>query len=205
MWKVALGQSGDRCVCFVCELSFKGRMERNLLVTHRHKLRIAAASSHVLIFPYGVWLSRALLLRCKQTWMGWTFTRSFLLVIQRYKTAYPELLRSPYQINAHKTKNASQARRYEEMWSTQRMNRLFETLPTYTPTELVMTWSVLVGLVKFVCCVISFLMMHLGFPLFDFEKSFFPESGRLLWRTTTSRRLPSFAGVYFIGFSPYGG
>ena len=75
------------------------------------------------------------------------------------------------------------------------MNRLFETLPTYTPTELVMMLSVLVGLVKFVCCVIFFLMMHLGFPLFDFEKSFFPESGRLLWRTTTSRRLPSFAGV----------
>ena len=85
------------------------------------------------------------------------------------------------------------------------MDRLFETPPTYTPTELVSMWSVFVGFVKFVCCVISFFMMHLGFPLFDFEESFHSGSGRLLWITTTSRRLPSFAAVYFIGFSPSGG
>ena len=64
---------------------------------------------------------------------------------------------------------------------------LFEPPPTYTPTELMSMWSVLVGSGEFGCCVISFYMMHLGFPLFDFEESLRSETGSLLWRTTTSR------------------
>ena len=55
--------------------------------------------------------------------------------------------------------------------------QIVEPPPTYTPTELVSMWSVLVGLVKFGCCVISFFMMHLGFPLFDLKNLCVPKVG----------------------------
>ena len=133
-------------------------------------------------------------------------------MIQRYETAResviycrPRVVAQPVSGQcAQNQANEIQARRDEDMWSTQRMNRLFEPPPTYPPTDLVGTCNVLAGLVKFCCCVIYIFHDGFGIPFFDFEESFYFESGRLLWRTTTSTRPSSYAGVYFIGISPSG-
>ena len=154
---------------------FEGWHGRKLMATHRHMLTIAAAPSHALVLPYFLWFSRALLLRCKQTWVGWTFPRSFLLVVQRYKTASEStiycrrrVVAKPVSHQCAHQENATQPRRHEEMRSTQRMNRLFEPPPTCPPTEVVSMWRILPGLVKFEFCVFYCFRMDTGFPLFGY-------------------------------------